>query len=158
MLQTYITMMTLFVIGSGLVVVVSSLPVLTNSINKVSPYEVFESRINDHFTEFGHKMAAEIVSASSDTLRLDDVTTIVIAILTELGNQFLRSIMTIVTDILISMWYNPRPEEEIIQEMTELFTQEFYKLVQSLYDLIVYLEQHFGNFQQQQQNLIKLKN
>lgn len=136
MVQTYLTMMTIFVIGG----VVSGLPIS----DMKSPYRVFESRINEHFIEFGNIVAAQVVEASSGSLRLDEVTTMVIAYLTDLGNRFLRAIMTIVTDIIISTWYNPRPVEEIIQEMTNRFTEEFYKLFQSLYDLIVYLENYFG--------------
>lgn len=140
MLQTYLTMMTIFVIGSG---VVSSSLLVSTPIKL--PFEGFESRVNEHFTEFGNTIAAEIVSASEGELRLEEVTSMVIAYLTDLGNRFLRAIMTIVTDIIISMWYNPRPVEELIQEMTERFTEEFYKLFQSLFDLIVYLENYFSN-------------
>lgn len=147
MWQTYLTMMTILVIAFGSMVF--SLPVQKSAAESTTleaPLGDFESHVNQVFAVFSNQVAAEIISIApaSTSLRYEDVVTYVIDYLTKLANDFLIAIETIVTDILISMWYNPRPAEELLHEMTVAFTKEFFKLFQGLYDLIVELENHFG--------------
>lgn len=141
--KTYLIIMTIFVIGG----VVSSLPVAEKSTTLTTlktTFSDFQSNVIQLFLEFGNKITSQIVSESSGSLRLEEVINVVTTFITELTTNFIQSIMYIVTDILLSMWYNPRPTEEILQEMTDRFTEEFYKLFQSLYELIVYLVNYFG--------------
>ena len=141
--KTYLIIMTIFVIGG----VVSSLPVPEKSTTLTSlktKFSDFQSNVIQLFLEFGNKIASQIVSESTGSLRLEEVVNMVITFITDLATSFLESIMYIVTDILLSMWYNPRPTEEVLQEMTDRFTEEFYKLFKSLYELIVYLVNYFG--------------
>ena len=110
---------------------------------KQSPLGAFEQKFTGLLSDFGNRLAIDL-AAANDAARIEELVNAITNYLTELGNEFLRALEHIVTDIILSLWDNPRPTEEVLKELEDRITEEFTKLIWSLYELISYLENIFG--------------
>ena len=110
---------------------------------KQSPLGAFEQKFTGLLADFGNRLAIDL-AAANDAARIEELVNAIMNYLTELGNEFLRALEHIVTDIILSLWDNPRPTEEVLKELEDRIAEEFTKLIWSLYELVSYLENIFG--------------
>lgn len=148
MRQACIIELMILVIISGISCTTSAASQEVQRQQKQSPLGNFESNIKIAMTDFGNRLVATMKTNAPIEFapRSDELMNMITSYLTELAVNFIAAIEAIVIDILMSLWENPRPAEQVLKEMVDRFTIEYTKLLKSIYDLVMYLESIFGGY------------